>query len=430
MGLCLSSGSLAVNTYFKNKRRKATGFSWTITGLGPIIFPYISNFLLERYGAQGSILVYAAISLNAFVCAVTYQPVLWHSPKPAEKMSGVNGIHPRNGIVSSKDDFECKYCRYQKKEKRSIFSSQYLFNEDDNDKPGYEIIEPGTAMMASANDGWYGSKSSFAGKNVKQREQHESPLFKPNHFNREREELDLYISKTSVYSKSGNNGFHCTCVEERALLQNRSDKDRKEQEVQLAEDECVRSRMTFWQKVVQFFDLDLLKDFTFVNLVTGMSMMTFGELNFTILTPFIMHSYGYSDPQISLAMSLLAGMDIAVRFFAPFVLEKVKLSNQTLFAYGILTISIGRLLVTLIDSYDVLLAVFLLIGFGKGLRTLFSPLILPSYVPLKRLPAASGLYLICTCISYCGIGQILGKCYHHIVHFILLKSLICYRFNN
>lgn len=435
----MAATALAVNTYFKNKRRKATGFSWTITGLGPIIFPHFSTILMSAYGAQGSILVYSAIALNAFLCSLTLQPVLWHVRKP-EKVTETNGntITQTALIPENKDqpEFECKYCQYQRKGKRSIFSSQYLFNDDDPERPGYEITEPATPMLARANDGWYGSRMSLASEKLPRyrptrslKRQHsrrdggetghedhnpeESALFKPNYFNREKEDEDRYASKLSIYSKPGLDEFHCTCAQEKALLQKQTEEDKKAEAAKLQaaieEDERIKSKMTIGQKIVKFFDLDLLKDFTFVNLAMGMTIMMFGEMNFSVLTPFILNSFGYSDSQISLAMSLLGGMDIAVRFLAPFALEKVKLDNRVLFAFGIIAISIGRLIITLTDSYNVVAAVFVLIGFGKGFRTIFSPLIIPSYVPLNRLPAASGLQLIFNSIFSFAFGPILGK---------------------
>uniref|UniRef100_A0A1I8N429 Major facilitator superfamily (MFS) profile domain-containing protein n=1 Tax=Musca domestica TaxID=7370 RepID=A0A1I8N429_MUSDO len=410
MGLSMGASSLAVNTYFKKKRRRATGFSWTITGLGPIIFPQISRLALGYYGGQGCIFIFSAIALNAFLSALTFQPVLWHSPK-SENVKALNEDKvPTTKSEDSCDAPRCKHCQHleQITEKRSIFSSQYLFNEDDPETPGYEIIEPATPMMTRANDGWYGSKLSLAEqrsvKDLRKGSIYEggrrpSNLAKPNYFNREKEDLNRYVSNTAV------NDPRCTCAEEKALLQSK----RKEEELaQLQLQEEANNRMSLWQKVVVFFDFDLLKDLTFLNLAVGMTIMMFGEINFSILTPFILNSFGYSDTQISLAMSLLAGVDISVRFLAPFALEKVKLPNRVLFAFGIIAISIGRLIVTLTDSYSVVLAVFVLIGFGKGFRTIFSPLIIPSYVPLKRLPAASGLQLIFSSLAYFVLGQMLG----------------------
>ncbi|XP_017011094.2 uncharacterized protein out [Drosophila takahashii] len=458
LGLAMAATSLAVNTYFKQKRRRATGFSWTITGLGPIFFPQVSTFLLDYYGAQGSILIYAGIAMNAVLCALTLQPVLWHVKKPEKQVviaiegggaSETEKLQPdlleANGnLVDPWKDYECRYCQYQKRGKRGIFSSQYLFNVDDPERPGYEITEPGTPMLARANDGWFGSKLSLTSENAaggaaryrtrqalmrqvsasrsrenldrleqQQNNRDDGLLSKPNYFNREREDMDRYASKTSVYSKPGQDEqlLRCTCAEDKALLQKTAESLQVELSHQLADDlaeEEAKKRMTFFQKVSKFFDLDLLRDFTFVNLAVGMSIMMFGEMNFSVLTPFILNSFGYSDGQISLVMSLLACMDISVRFLAPLALEKVKLDNRVLFAFGILCIAVGRVVVSFTSSYEVMIGVFLLIGFGKGFRTIFSPLIIPSYVPLNRLPAASGLQLIFNTMFSFAMGPILG----------------------
>lgn len=480
LGLAMAATSLAVNTYFKLSRRRATGFSWTITGLGPIFFPHVSTFLLDYYGAQGSILIYAGIAMNAVLCALTLQPVLWHVKKP--KQAVVEGesnkenkelpeLLEANGnlLVPANDpwkDYECKYCQYQKRGKRGVFSSQYLFNVDDPERPGYEITEPGTPMLARANDGWFGSKlsltseqaggaryrtrqalmrqvSSRSRENLDRLEAHRdqqdqdqsvaTPLYMPNYFNREREDMERYASKTSVYSRPGQEELlRCTCAEDKALLQKTAEALQLEQmdeaAVEVAEEEAKR-RLTFCQKVSKFFDLDLLRDFTFVNLAVGMTIMMFGEMNFSVLTPFILNSFGYTDKQISLVMSLLACMDISVRFLAPLALEKVKLDNRVLFAFGILCISVGRVVVAFTSSYEVMIGVFLLIGFGKGFRTIFSPLIIPSYVPLNRLPAASGLQLIFNTIFSFAMGPILGEfrgltllifIYFYIYNFLLI----------
>lgn len=430
------AASLAVNTYFKNNRRKATGLSWTLTGLGPIIFPHITTALLPHYGERYTTLIYAGVAMNAFLCALTFQPARWHMSKSeTTKEVEANGNTTQNDTVAEKplqQEFECKYCQYQKREKRSIFSSQYLFNDDDPDTPGYEITEPATPMLARANDGWYGSKMSLTSDKLPRyrstkylKRQHsrrdggetgqdqlpeESALSKPNYFNREKEEVDRYASKASIYSKPGADACHCTCAEEKALLQTITKKEEEALlQAALEEDERIKSRMTFWQKVVRFFDLNLLKDFTFVNLALGMTIMMFGEMNFSVLTPYILSSMGIPDERTSVAMSLLGGVDISVRFLAPFALAKVKLDNRMLFAFGIIVICIGRFIVTLTDSYYVILAVFALIGFGKGFRTIFSSLIIPSYVPLNRLPAASGLQLVFNSIFSFAFGPILGK---------------------
>lgn len=78
MGLCSSSFSLALNTYFKEKRNKAFGIGATITGLGPVLLPQLISFLLGVYGAQGCVLIVGGFALNILAAALLLQPVKWH----------------------------------------------------------------------------------------------------------------------------------------------------------------------------------------------------------------------------------------------------------------------------------------------------------------------------------------------------------------
>lgn len=413
LGFCLAANSLAVNTYFKNRRRRATGFSWTLTGLGPIIFPHISTLLLGEYGLRGTILMYAAISLNAFAGALTLQPVLWHTKKQINNriekaIIAKVGSESTTLMMENDTEYECKYCQY--------ITAQYMHTATT------------APLMTSGSTTMFGSKVSLASelgsrlrlnkystKNLQELESSNKVMENTIYPQRD---LNRFNSKINLYDKADNQ-FHCTCEEEKALLQQISTEERQKQQNELKSlmeaDEIAHNQLSFLQKVVKFFDLDLLRDVTFVNLALGMTIMMFGESNFSILTPFILNSYGYTDTQISLAMSILAGTDITVRFLAPLLLEKVKLNNKILFAIGMIINTIGRFVVTITSSYNRILLMFALIGVGKGFRTIFSPLIIPSYVPLKRLPAASGMQLMFTTFFMMIFGSFLGRHRKHCI---------------
>lgn len=64
--------------------------------------------------------------------------------------------------------------------------------------------------------------------------------------------------------------------------------------------------------------------------------------------------------------------------------------------------------ITFFRTYTAILCAFCWIGLGKGLRTVFMALVIPSYVPLHRLPAASGLQLISAGIFYFFMGPVVG----------------------
>ena len=80
MGLCSSSFSLALNTYFKEKRNRAAGIGMTISGLGPIFLPQLVSFLLAIYGTQGCLLIIGGIAMHIIAFSLLLQPVKWHLP--------------------------------------------------------------------------------------------------------------------------------------------------------------------------------------------------------------------------------------------------------------------------------------------------------------------------------------------------------------
>lgn len=108
------------------------------------------------------------------------------------------------------------------------------------------------------------------------------------------------------------------------------------------EDENDDEKLTFCQKLAIFFDLDLLKDFTFINLMVGITLAGFSELNFSILTPFIFGDFRLSKQLTATFMSILAGVDISVRFAVPFVAGKIGWDNNSFFLFGVLTMAFGR----------------------------------------------------------------------------------------
>lgn len=130
----------------------------------------------------------------------------------------------------------------------------------------------------------------------------------------------------------------CTCEEQRRML---LEKDLFEDDDEMIEEE--EKNLTCWDKVMIFFDLDLLKDLTYVNLMVGVTLGAFTELNFSLLTPFILAEWGLEKPQIATAMSLLGGIDITMRFFVPFVAGKIGWENKTFFLFGILGMATGRI---------------------------------------------------------------------------------------
>lgn len=131
-------------------------------------------------------------------------------------------------------------------------------------------------------------------------------------------------------------------------------------QVEKIDNEDEEEELTFCEKVSLFFDLDLLKDFTFVNLMLGITLANFNELNFSILTPFILGKYNLSPSEISDFMSILGGVDVGVRFCIPFIAGKIGWDNNSFFLFGVISMAMGR-----VGMQNTIILVIINIAFEK-----------------------------------------------------------------
>lgn len=505
-GISSSANALALNTYWKNRRRLATGLSWTTTGLGPIMWPHIITGLFAVFGETGAILIISGISLHAIACALLLQPVEWHTKSPKEEdQEKLLKVETKETLANKKQE-SGYFSQVSKFKNLSAFSSQYLYNEDDPVNTGYEITDPGIPMMLRANDGYFSqSRQSMSKSRVSSREgsnknsqmnsrlnskkpsmtnllenrsrksstlylneskknssanlgalDKERETYKPKrktsitletqipeseiedcptlkapqdlkadekavvekidpahakviadraekHFagsksiksfkmdgqygekytkdnhsnvslkNQEENEERKYLKdnhsnqsfRTRHRRKSNNFNYESEVLKQASLkleqyLKESEDNTEKmkllmtqmesddndnvfdEKKEEIVEEEEEEEELTFCQKVALFFDLDLLKDYTFINLMLGITLANFNELNFSILTPFILGDYGKTKSEVALFMSLLAGVDICVRFCIPFVAGKIGWDNNSFFLFGVMTMAMGR----------------------------------------------------------------------------------------
>lgn len=143
--------------------------------------------------------------------------------------------------------------------------------------------------------------------------------------------------------------------------------------------------------------------------MVGITIANFAEMNFSVLTPFVLADFGFEKTQVASFMSLLGTVDISVRFFIPFIAGKIGWENRTFFIFGVMGMALGRAILAHFHSFHMTLVLAAWIGFNKGLRTIFMALCIPSHVPLDRLPGATGLHLLFSGIFYLAMGPIVGK---------------------
>lgn len=269
-----------------------------MSGLGPICLPYLATYLLDTYGVQSTVFLFAALALNGFVCSLTYRPIY---------------------------NFE----------KKNYHSANAADRQNDNNKGRGEGVREKLVKI----------------------------------------DVEKSPSPTSTSREKTKESAH----------------------------------FTFLRNFVEYFDLGLLRDATYMNLSFGLTLISFAEFNFAMLTPIILADFLFANEEIAMAMSLCGLSDLVMRFLMPLVTSGSNLSNQTYFIIGLVGMCLGRLLLSFVRTVHYMWAIFFGLGISKAFRTVFWGLVLPSYLPLDRLAAGTGLQLVMSALFSLCIGPLIGK---------------------
>ncbi|XP_076176277.1 uncharacterized protein LOC143151234 [Ptiloglossa arizonensis] len=460
-GITMSANSLALNTYFKQKRRIATGLSWTCTGMGPIIMPQIITLLMPKYGVEGTILIYGGVAFNAVACALLLQPVSQHAKqkRSTEKLNEDSELSTHyktttEATINEKSIFQSRSLDNIAESTpnsdgtlslaKGKFGSQYLYYDDEEDgASGIDVMGPGALMMSRANDGWFSrrntSTASIASRTSRRESISRNPSRKPSlslsrqsslnrgssvrNLNRQNSETESYRRRFSGFQspvapliivnescEHAEEAEHCKDPHCSQKLQQKSMIPEEVETDKLFNGEYIEEETprTCLEALIIFFDLDLLRDPIYINIMLGITFANFSELNFSLLTPFILGEYGFSKIQVATVMSILAGIDVATRLTIPFVADFIGWQNRTFFLVGICAMALGRIVLAHTHDFTVTLAIAVLVGTGKALRTIFMALVIPSHVPLSRLPGATGIQLLMSGIVALSLGPVVG----------------------
>lgn len=94
--------------------------------------------------------------------------------------------------------------------------------------------------------------------------------------------------------------------------------------------------------LVKFFDLDLLRDNIYLNIMIGMAISIFAETNFAILTPFILSDLNFSADEIAIILFAMAIADLISRFCSPFIADRLNLSIRVSYLISLVLLVLTR----------------------------------------------------------------------------------------
>ncbi|XP_043262144.1 uncharacterized protein LOC122402967 [Colletes gigas] len=423
MSITFSAFSYALNSYFTTKRGRAMSLALTMIGLGPIIVPQVTTVSLSYYGFQGTVLLFGAYSLHSLVGSLLLQPLKWHT-KSAKVQSNsedeeliINGTKSKSADIKSGSDEkntnfqEDEYSlnsvldlsNLQKRRKRT--TSKLDYDSDIGSIYGFDILF--SRQLSETMNVSSGEKDVDVYRNRKQHDRYKSvDTINLGSSVKIFDERSGFERKHSNLSIPNANDFQ---MENNLLLKNNSEKEMVNTGSDSSEESEKKSVMKqILQKINHVFDLDLLKDPIYVNIMVGMSAAIFAEANFSTLTPFILMDMKLSTKEIGIVMSIIGSLDLVFRMMAPFLGEWFHQPPRIMYLISLCLLIISRSSIIFVNAFTPMVIVAVGLGIAKGIRTVYMSLVIPHYVPIEKLPNASGIQMIVNGLFLLTAGPILG----------------------
>ncbi|KAM3968254.1 uncharacterized protein ACR2FA_007155 isoform 2-T2 [Aphomia sociella] len=308
----MAAFSLAINSFFKEKRGRAVGAGMSITGLGSIFMPLLMSTLIYAYGWRYAVLLLSAICLHSLVGACLLRPAKWYlkdPPAPAEEMVPLNkeiSIELVNGSVTTSS----KYTGIN-----SILP-QLEESIETNLPPAKSL-----SMRSLASNTSLETRNAISHPDISKKSP-EPPLSEARYKWWESQEINLG-SSINIF--------------------NETKLDTRTKELNLATVEEVKEPETFLEKFVRFFDLTLLTDPVFVNILIGLSVAGCVETNFSLLLPIILRDMlQFETGEIAKIMAVIGFSDTLFRFISPFIGEWCNKPPRVMYLVGLLLIVFMR----------------------------------------------------------------------------------------
>ncbi|XP_076301489.1 uncharacterized protein LOC143219363 [Lasioglossum baleicum] len=417
MWMSMSAFSFALNSYFTKKRGRATSLALTIVGLGPIILPQVTTVLLSYFGFQGTILLFGAFSLHSLVGCTLLHPLKWHLKTVKVQPESTNGDAVTNEketlLIDEKNPFQEEECtansavdvnNIPRKRKAiisaidhdaeigSIYGFDVPYARQFSDTISVSICES-TRSQQCLNRLFRSTNTINLGSSIKIFD--EKPYASIKYSN-------LNICNGNGYTLQG-------AMDSESLTQQNDEKAALNAETDCNDKSEKQSFVKeIFAKVVQLFDLNLLRDPIFVNIMAGMSIAIFAEANFSQLTPFILTDMKLTTKEISTVMSIIATLDLVFRSVASFLGEWLNQPPRIMYMISLVLLIVARSSIIFANGFTSMILIAVGLGAAKGIRSIYMSLVIPHYVPINRLPNASGIQMILNGIIFLVAGPIVG----------------------
>ncbi|XP_046395056.1 monocarboxylate transporter 5-like [Ischnura elegans] len=444
-GLIAPSSFLAFNSYFLRRRGFAMGICQAGIGLGFMASPPIITYLIREYSFSGTMLILSGVALHSLLGAALYQPIKWHMRK----------VPPSNGhaIVSEATDGQPTTKLHSKLADPTSMEEVEARQPLAMDCPAHDPSrEPQSRppLLRCAGDGPALLLPAASLPSIpKEWEEGQLRCY-------QRQSASLVNLGTIVLVLNNNSDLHTTCTASVDMQQKKSVAEgEREQEAKNRKSKRHTTARTMggklrsaWRRllrrneegsgrsvlgfVVDFLDLRLLKDPSYVNLALGLSVSCLSDTNFFTVLPFhLQRTLGFSPADVAVCLSAAAGADVASRLLLPLLGDHLRLQKRTAYLLGCLTSAIARSIFVLVEDFPSVVAFCALVGFLKGTMVVNLALTIAEHCCLEKFAAAFGLYMIMSGIITISLGPLIGvvrdwsESYELCIHVLSGVLLLC-----
>lgn len=399
VGLASSSSFVSLNYYFSKKRGQAVGLSMAGTGFGLMVMPQLVKLLLGEYGFRWTVVILGALAFHAVLGSCLLQPVKRHlievpvdcEMQPVKEMECIHEsdeeaedkfeINPLVSHPMPKLKTQHSYSNMNHPSVRTIG----LPRAKTCDKPLQDFernskIYPGLTTAASVGVMPRVTSSGSMSEAARRR-------------------------KVSVISNISNMDFTGSYFQ---LYLDTADDDAIQMKAIKKCEPDEEKKRGFFRKFIALMDLDLLKDWSFLNLLLGLSLFWSGELQFRMLTPFFIRNLGYNMNDTAFCLSMTAITDILVRLILPPIFDRTTISKKMIFFVSSFFLAATRSVLAEQTEWIPLMIWLSICGFFRGMCLSNFTLTISEYCPLEKLPAAFGLHMVSKGVFVVAIGPLIG----------------------
>ncbi|CAK1544647.1 unnamed protein product [Leptosia nina] len=191
-------------------------------------------------------------------------------------------------------------------------------------------------------------------------------------------------------------------VEEGKLLSNES--ERKE-----CDNKGTERKRSVFRKVLDLFDMSLLSNPRFTNVIIGIALTYISVQNFGMLYPFFLQNYvGMSKQETANCMSAVAFADIIGRLVVPPVQAKFNVSARMTLVLTCIWIAITRQILAYQTDMYVLLLLSALYGIGRSMVIVVRNITITEHCGADQVANAVGLGMLSLGLITPPIGYFLG----------------------